>query len=257
MAPSGGITEIAIDRPERANALDLATVRALDGALATAAEDRGTRAVLLRGEGKHFCAGADIGWMRDAGERTPEQNLEEAAALAGMLRRIWEMPKPVVVAAHGKCMGGGAGLCCAADVCVADPGATFSFSEVRLGLEPATVSPYVVRAIGARQARRLFLTGEEIGAGTARNIGLVHVMSGLGEAAEEARALCEKCLLGAPGALASAKGLVPFLEGREVGPELSRLTAERLASIRASEEAQEGARAFLEKRPPGWAGRKR
>lgn len=250
---SGGVTEIVIARAERANALDLATVRALDGALSVAAEDAGTRAVLLRGEGRHFCAGADIGWMGDAGARPPAENREEAAALAGMLLRVWTMPKPVVVAAHGSCMGGGAGLCCVADVCVADATARFRFAEVRLGLEPSTISPYVVRALGARQARRLFLTGEELGADAAREVGIVHVVAREGEAPATARRLCAECLLGGPRALASAKGLVSLVEGREIGPGLSGLTADRLAEIRSSDEAQEGVRAFLERRPPGWA----
>ncbi len=251
---SAGVMEIVIDRPGRANALDPGTVEALDAALARAGEDDAVRAALLRGEGRHFCAGADVAWLRDAGaDGSPERNLSETSALAEMLLRIRSLPKPVVVAAHGACMAGGIGLCCAADVCVADATARFRFVEARLGLEPSTVAPHVVRAVGARQALRLFLTGETVGADAARDLGIVHAVVGEGRAPEVARALCGECLQGGPRAIASTKGLVALVEGRPVDADLSRLTAERLSSIRSTDEAREGVRALLEKRPPGWA----
>ena len=251
---AGGVLEIVLARPKRANALTFDMVKDLFAAFRDASGREDVRCVLVYGEGRHFCAGADIGWMRDSAERPAEINVEEAEALAEALRTAWSMPQPVVVAAHGACHGGGAGLCCVADVCIADSAARARFGEVRLGLEPSTISPYVVRAIGARQARRLFQTAEEVGADEALRIGLFHKVVAEGSALAAARKVCSLCVRNGPQAMASAKRLVGIVDGRPVDAELSRLTARRLAGIRISAEGREGVRAFLEKREPLWTG---
>ena len=249
----GGVLEIVLDRPERANALTLEMIGQLHEAFERAARGDGARSVLVRGEGEHFCAGADVAWMRAAADAPEERNREEALLLAETLRVAWLTPKPVVAAVHGACYGGGAGLCCVADACVADDTAKVRFSEVRLGLEPSTISPYVVRAVGPRAARRLFVTGAEAGADEALRIGLFSAVVGTGEAVAVARRLCEQCAENGPGAMAAAKELVGLVDRRPVGRELSEFTADRLAAIRSTDEGREGADAFLGKRPPAWA----
>jgi len=250
-----GVLSVTLARPERANALDRRTIAELAEAFAAAAADSAVRSVLLGGEGDNFCAGADLADMRDSGSRPAEENRADALALAEMLRAAWGLPKPLVAAVRGACCGGGAGLACVADACVADETAWVRFSEARLGLEPSTISPYVVRAIGARQARRLFVTAQRLAAEEARAAGIFHEVVAAGAAADAARELCLRCAANGPAAMASAKGLPEAVAGLPVGAELSAMTAGRLASIRATEEAAEGVRAFLEKRPPRWAGK--
>jgi methylglutaconyl-CoA hydratase len=215
------------------------------------AEDQETRVVVLAGEGRSFCAGADIGYMRETAGLSYEENLEDARRLAMMFWTIDECPKPVVAKVLGAAMGGGAGLLAVADVVVADSEARFAFSEVRLGIGPATIAPFVVRKIGTSHARSLFLTGERFGAERAREIGLVHrVVSrdGLDEAVEEK---VGELLEGGPVAQATIKGLLRRLETTEP-MEAPGLTARVISELRTGEEGQEGLAAFLEKREPGW-----
>ena len=247
----GPVTTISLARPEAHNALNGALIRELTQAFDELAESEGVRVVVLAGEGPSFCAGADVGYMRDTVDLSYEENLEDARRLAAMFRAVDECPKPVVAKVRGAAMGGGAGLVAAADVAVADEGARFAFSEVRLGIAPATIAPFVLRKIGASHARSLFLTGERFGAARAREIGLVHEAvspDGLDAAVEET---VGRLLRGGPHAQAAAKGLLRQLETVEP-MDAPGLMSRLISELRSGEEGQEGLAAFLEKRGPRW-----
>jgi methylglutaconyl-CoA hydratase len=211
------------------------------------------RVVFIRGAGPAFCAGADIDWMRRGGERTTEDNEADALELARMLRHLHELPQLTVAVAQGAAMGGGAGLLAACDIAVARRGTKIRFSEVRLGLTPATIAPYVVEAIGSRQARALFASAESFDADYAEKIGLVQYTAD-DEAGLEAlmEHFSDLALAAAPGAVADAKALVRFVADHKIDDTLSKETARRIAQRRASAEGKEGLRAFLEKRKPEW-----
>jgi len=235
------VLRITLSRPESRNAFDAALIAELSEAFV----DVGTaRAVVLSGEGPSFCAGADVEWMRASADLDREANVADANALRRMLDAIDGCPAPVVARVHGHALGGGVGLVAVADVVLADPGTVFAFSEVKLGIVPAVISPFALRKIGESAARRYFVTGERFDAETALRIGLVHeVTSDL--AAALTRLLAELRTAG-PRAARHAKRLVL---DRPDGPE----TAQRIAERRTSEEGQEGLRAFLERRRPAWA----
>ena len=238
----GEVLRVTLARPERRNAFDAALI----AELAEVFVDVGrVRAVVLAGEGASFCAGADVEWMRAAAELDYEGNLRDANALRHLLESIDRCPAPVVCRVQGHALGGGAGLVACADVAVAAPDAVFAFSEVKLGIVPAVVSPFALAKIGPGAARRYFVTGERFDAETALRIGLVHEVAADLDAAVE-RVLGELLSAG-PKAARAAKKLV--LE-RPDGPD----TARRIAEQRTSDEGQEGLRAFLEKRPPSWSG---
>jgi methylglutaconyl-CoA hydratase len=249
-----GIAILSLDRPAQRNAFDEVMIDALQDALETLSKADHVRIVFLRGEGETFCAGADLGWMKRQGERSREDNEADAFALARMLKSLHDLPQFTVALVQGAAMGGGAGLVAAADYAVAVKGAMFRFSEVRLGLTPATISPYVIEAIGARAARGLFASALPFDADRALALGLVH------EVAEDLAALhgVQKRLSGlalenAPGAVADAKRLVRDVAGREISDRLGHDTARRIAERRASEEGKEGLAAFLGKRAPAWS----
>jgi methylglutaconyl-CoA hydratase len=235
------VLRVTLSRPESRNAFDAALIAELSGAFV----DVGTaRAVVLSGEGPSFCAGADVEWMRSSADLDREANVADANALRRMLEAIDGCPAAVVACVHGHALGGGVGLVAAADVVLADPRTVFAFSEVKLGIVPAVISPFALRKIGESAARRYFVTGERFDAETALRIGLVHeVTSDLDEGL--ARLLAELRTAG-PRAARHAKRLVL---DRPDGPE----TAQRIAERRASEEGQEGLAAFLERRRPAWA----
>ena len=247
----GPVTTVILARPDAHNALNADLIDELTRCFEELAEDQETRVVVLAGEGRSFCAGADIGYMRETAGLSYEENLEDARRLAIMYWTIDECPKPVVAKVQGVAMGGGAGLLAVADVVVADSEARFAFSEIKLGIAPATISPFVVRKIGVSHARSLFLTGERFGAERAREIGLVHrVVSkdGLDEAVEEK---VGELLGGGPVAQATLKGLLRRLETTEP-MEAPGLTARVISELRTGEEGQEGLAAFMEKRAPRW-----
>ena len=236
----GGVLRITLARPETRNALDAALI----AELAEACVDVGrARSVVLAGEGPSFCAGADVEWMRSAADLGYEQNLADANALRRMLEAVDGCPAPLIALVQGYALGGGVGLVACADIALAQPGTVFAFSEVKLGIVPATISPFVLAKIGASAARRYFATGERFDAATALRIGLVHELADDLEAALE-RVLAELASAG-PKAARAAKRLVL---DRPDGPETSRIIAER----RTSPEGQEGLRAFLERRSPSW-----
>lgn len=237
----GDVLRVTLARPASRNAFDAALIAELSEAFV----DVGTaRAVVLSGDGASFCAGADVEWMRASVDLDREANVADANALRGMLEAIDRCPAPVVAVVHGHALGGGVGLVAVADIVLADPGTVFAFSEVKLGIVPAVISPYALRRIGESAARRYFVTGERFDAETALRIGLVHEVTSDLEAAL-ARLLGELRTAG-PRAARHAKRLVL---DRPDGPETARLIAER----RTSDEGQEGLRAFLERRRPAWA----
>jgi methylglutaconyl-CoA hydratase len=248
----GPIARVTLARPESRNAFDEALIGELSEVFLGFGDDRQTRVVVLAGEGPVFCAGADIGWMRKAGGYTREQNEEDAGRMARMLRAIDACPVPVIAAAHGVAIGGGVGLVAAADIAIAAEGTVFSLSEVRLGILPSVISPYVLRAIGPRHGRDLFLTGERFDAREALRIGLVHGVTAPDALEAAVRRKTEAILSSGPEAVRAAKRLIEQVTG--LGPEEAMpLTIRTIAERRASEEAREGLGAFLEKRKPRWA----
>ena len=254
-ATQAGVATITLNRPKVHNAFNGEVIELLSEILDDLAGADGVRVVLLDAVGKSFSAGADLNWMKHAASFSKEENLEDARALGEMLRRLNRLPKPTVALVQGSAFGGGVGLMAACDIVVAVRDAAFSLSEVKLGLIPATIAPYVVAAIGERQARRYFLTGERFDAEAARRIGLVH------ELVEDEPALIaagerivERLFTAAPGALAEAKELVSAVAGKPIDSHLIEDTARRIAERRAHGEAREGIAAFLEKRKPDWHG---
>ncbi len=246
-----GVARLTLDRAERHNAFDDALIAGLTQVLGALGADSGVRAIVLTGAGPSFSAGADLGWMKRAAGQGHDENRRDALALAELMRTLAEMPKPTVARVNGAAIGGGFGLVCCCDVAVASATAAFQLSEVRLGLVPGAISPYVVAAIGARHARRLMLTAERIDAAEAHRIGLVHEVvapDGLDAAIERVLAAL---LAGGPHAHAEVKRLVRAV-GRPVDDSLVALTADSIARARASDEGREGVSAFLEKRAPAW-----
>jgi methylglutaconyl-CoA hydratase len=245
------VATVVLSRPDSRNALNAALIEELTHCFEEISDDEGIRAVVLAGEGRSFCAGADIGYMRETAHFSYEENLEDARRLAMMYWTIDECPKPLVARVQGAAMGGGAGLVAVADVAVADVEARFAFSEVLLGIAPASISPFVVRKIGASHARSLFVTGERFDAELAREIGLVHKVvsgEGLDSAVEEK---VGELLQGGSVAQATIKALLRRLETTEP-MEAPGLTARVISELRTGEEGQEGLAAFLEKREPRW-----
>jgi methylglutaconyl-CoA hydratase len=247
----GPVAHVVLDRPEARNAFDAAMVRELRDAVGAAAARDDVRVIVLAGRGSVFCAGADVDWMRTAGGFTREQNLADARELASLFQTIDRSPQAVVASVQGAALGGGAGLVALADIVVAEEGARFGFTEVRLGLVPAVISPYVIRKIGVSAARELFLTGERFSAARAAAIGLVHRVVKLPELDAVVDERVSELLQAAPGAVAAAKDLVRSVAGRPVET-VRDLVCERIAERRASSEGKEGLAAFLEKRKPGW-----
>jgi methylglutaconyl-CoA hydratase len=249
---AAGIATIWMNRPEVHNAFDELMIDELTRACVALDSDPAIRVVVLAGRGKSFSAGGDLNWMRRAASYTAEENLRDARALARMMRTLAALSKPTIARVHGAALGGGMGLAAACDICITSSNASFATSEVRLGIIPAVIGPYVIRAIGERQARRYFLSAERIGAYRAGEIGLAHEVvepEALdGKVAEVASAL----LLGGPQAQKAAKQLIGAVANRPPSAELIEDTAQRIASLRAGEEAAEGLSAFLEKRPAKW-----
>ena len=249
----GGVARVTLNRPSVHNAFGDAEIAALDRTFAALDADDGVRAAVLAANGRSFSAGADLDWMRRTAGYDRAANLADARALGAMMHRIGTLSKPLIGLVQGPAYGGGVGLVACCDVAIAAEAAAFAFSEVRLGLIPAVISPYVVAAIGARQARRLFVTGERFDAAEARRIGLVHEVVADGDL--EAAGACAAARLAAngPRAMAAAKDLVAAVAGRPIDRAAIDETARRIADTRAGDEGREGIAAFLAKRPPAWA----
>lgn len=248
-----GVAVITLNRPSKRNAFDELMIAGLSDTFETLKGADHVRIVFLRGAGESFCAGADVDWMKRAAQFTELGNETDALTLARMLQHLYELPQITVALAHGAAMGGGAGLVAACDVAVAARNTQFRFSEVRLGLVPATIAPYVIEAIGPRWTKALFATAESFDGAYAEKIGLVqYVVDDVAGFRPMMENLSELALGAAPGAVADAKALVRFVAGREIDDHLAKETAKRIARRRSSPEGREGLAAFLEKRKPEW-----
>jgi methylglutaconyl-CoA hydratase len=247
-----GVATLTLNRPALRNAFDDALIRDLTEAFRCVAADVAVRLLVLTGAGSAFSAGGDLNWMRRMAGYSQAENYTDAMALASMLRALDTLTKPTVARVNGAAFAGGVGLICCCDIAVAAANAVFSISEVRLGLVPATIGPYVVAALGARAARRYCLTAETFGAADAHRIGLVHEVAPADELDAALERVVAGLLQGAPAAQGRAKRLIGEVDARAVDEEVIALTARTIAEARASPEGREGVSAFLDKRPPSW-----
>ena len=249
----GPLGLITFNRPERHNAFDDTLIAELTETLRSMEAEDGVRVVVLSGAGRSFSAGADLEWMKRAASYGKDENQRDAMALGTLMRTLDHLRKPTIARVHGPAYGGGVGLVCACDVAIAAQTASFALTEVKLGLIPAVVSPYVIAAIGARNARRYFTTGEKIEAAEAYRIGLVHDLA-MDEADldDKVGRVVDALLVGGPVAQREAKELVRAVANRPMHSEILQDTAERIARLRTSPEGREGIGAFLEKRKASW-----
>ena len=247
-----GVAVLRLNRPDIHNAFDDKLIGELSSVLKTVAQDADIRVLLLASEGKSFSAGADLDWMRRMAASGEHENFTDAMALTDMMEALDRMPMPVVARVQGAAMGGGVGLVACCDIAIAADSASFAFSEVRLSIIPSAISPYAVRAIGTRHARRFFLTGERFDAATAHRIGLVHEVVPADQLDATVDGILDGILKSGPQATRAAKDLVHLVDGVEFDGNLRRETALRIGRIRASKEGREGLSAFLEKRKPDW-----
>jgi methylglutaconyl-CoA hydratase len=243
---------VVLARPEVHNAFDATLIHELTQALRTIDGDPAVRAVVLLGAGKSFCAGADLNWMKKMAGYGHADNLADATALATMLKTLHRLSKPTIARVHGSAFGGGVGLVACCDIAFAAHDATFALSEAKLGLIPATIAPYVVEAIGARQARRYFLSAERFTAAEAFRIGLVHDICPIDELDTRINELLGALLVAGPRAQAEAKELIRAVAAWPIDDAVIADTAARIARVRGSPEGKEGVAAFLEQRPPAW-----
>ncbi len=252
MTPAG-LAIVTLAKPEKHNCFDEATIERLSTIFADLGNQDSVRAVIIRAEGKSFSAGGDLNWMRRQAGQIYDENLEDARGLAEMFARLDRLPMPTIALVDGPAYGGGVGLVACCDIALATPNAAFALSEVKIGLMPATIAPYVLRAIGARNCRRYFQTGERFDGAEALRIGLVSELLPDAPALEHrADKLIETIFLNAPGAVARAKSLIAEIEFLEIDDALGEMTAVSIAKRRATDEAKEGLSAFLEKRRPAW-----
>ncbi|MDR0479710.1 MAG: enoyl-CoA hydratase/isomerase family protein [Burkholderiaceae bacterium] len=247
----GPVARITLNRPDTRNAFDEVVIAELTRAFVAAGTAPAVRAVVLAANGPAFCAGANLNWMRRAADFTCEQNVQDASGLAAMLRAIHDCPKPVIARVQGDAYAGGMGLVAACDMAVAAESAGFCLSEVKIGLIPATISPYVIRAMGERAAQRYFLTGERFSAAEALRIGFVHEVAAPEALDAHIDVICKPLLAAGPAAVCACKRLIADVAGREIDDALIAQTVQAIADIRVSPEGREGVRAFLEKRKPG------
>ena len=249
-----GIARVTLNRPELRNAFDDGLIALLQKSFVDIENDKSIRVLILAGNGPAFCAGADLNWMKRMAGYGYAQNLADAQALAAMLATLERMRMPTIARVHGPVFAGGTGLVAACDIAVGTPQATFCFSEAKLGLSPATISPYVIRALGEREARRYFLTAEVFDAAEAHRIGMLSILTeNLDETIEE---LLKHLLAGGPQAHREIKALIRSVAGRPIVDALIADTAKRIAEIRVSPEGKEGIASFLEKRKASWCSRK-
>jgi len=253
VAERNGVALLTLDRPDRHNAFDETMIAELTRAIAAIDASPQVRAVVLLGAGESFCAGADLAWMKRMAGFSHEENVGDARALARLLQALAQLSKPTIARVHGPAYGGGVGLVACCDIAVATVGATFALSEAKLGLIPATIGPYVIEAIGARAARRYFLTAERFDAAEAYRIGLVHdIVPSLEALDERVNELLGVLMVAGPHAQSAVKSLTRAVAHRPIDEHVIADTAERIATIRASDEAREGIAAFLSRRSPAW-----
>ena len=250
--PSAHVAEVWLNRPEVRNAFNDGVIAELTDAFRTLGAEPDLRAIVLGGHGKAFCAGADLSWMRAMADYSWAENHADAARLADMLWTIWSCPVPVVGSIHGDCYAGGVGLAAVCDVLVAVESMQFCLSEARLGLLPATIAPYVLRAMGEQAARRYFMTAERFSAVQAQQMGLVHEVVSADALDTKVAEIAGLLVANGPAAVRACKQLVKDVAGRSIDAALREDTARRIADIRASSEGREGVQAFLTKREPSW-----
>ena len=248
----GRVATVTLNRPDVRNAFNETTIAEIKQAFSELGDDAGLRAIVLAANGPAFCAGADLNWMKKMAGYTHAENHADALQLAEMLRTIYLCPKPVVARVQGDCYAGGMGLVAACDIIVAVEEANFCLSEVKLGLIPATISPYVIKAMGENASRRYFLTAERFGAQEALRIGFAHEVVSADALDAKVAEIVKALVNNSPNAVQQAKALVREVAGQEVNDALLADTAERIAQIRASDQGREGVASFLEKRKPAW-----
>ena len=249
---TGPVARITLTMPEIRNAFSDEVIQAITEAFADVGARADVRAVVLAAEGPAFCAGANLNWMRRMADYTREENLADASKLAAMLRTIAECPKPTIARVQGDVYAGGMGLVAACDMAVSVDTAWYCLSEVKIGLAPATISPYVIRAMGARAAQRYFLTAERFTAAEAHRIGFVHEVVAADALDAKVDELLKALTSASPAAVVACKTLVADVVGRDIDDGLVAYTVEAIADIRASAEGREGVQAFLNKRKPAW-----
>ena len=247
-----GVARVTINNPEKHNAFDDHLIAELTRAFATIAANKDVRVMVLASVGKSFSAGADLGWMQRMADYSYRENLRDSQALAEMLRVLNNMPQPTIARVQGAAFGGAVGLVSCCDIAIAAQAASFSLSEVRIGLVPATISPYVIAAIGERPARRYFTTAECFSAGTAQQLGLVSETTEIDSLDTKVEEIVSALLANGPAAIQRAKQLIFDISGKPIDQGLIDQTCETIATLRVSEEGQEGLNAFLQKRPPKW-----
>ena len=252
LAVNDRIARIKLTRPEVRNAFNDEVIQQLKTAFESVGANSDVRAVVLAAEGPAFCAGADLNWMRRMADYTREENIADAGQLAAMLKAIYECPKPTIAAVQGDVFAGGMGLVAACDMAVSVRTATYCLSEVKLGLIPATISPYVIRAMGPRAAHRYFLTADRFSADEAHRIGFVHELVDADALEAKVSELALALVSASPAAVRACKKLVQDVAQREIDAALIASTVEGIADIRASDEGREGVASFLQKRKPSW-----
>ena len=252
VARDGGCARVTLARPQVRNAFNAELIARLRDTFLGLADEPDVRVVILDGEGKTFCGGADVNWMRGSLELSEDENMRDAEAMSDMYRAIDRCPKPVIAKVHGAAVGGGAGLCAVADVVVAERETVFGFTETKLGIIPAVISPFAIAKIGVSNARRYFLSGERFDALRAQAIGLVHEVTGADALDGTVDAVAIEFDTAGPSAVAAAKRLIPAVRAASYD-ESRELTARAIARQRTSAEGQEGLHAFLERRRAGWA----
>lgn len=247
-----GIARVTLNRPELRNAFDEDMISRICDTMGQLSNNESVRAIILTGAGKAFSGGADLNMMRRVADYSTTENRDDARRLAHMLEAIYNSPKPTIALVNGPAMGGGLGLIAACDIAIASEDAFFALTEVRVGLIPAVISPFVIEAIGVRHARRFFLTGERFDATTARRLGLIHKLAMHVQLEDTLAETLNDILASAPNALSEAKDLIKAVAYQPIGKTTREDTANRIASRRASPEGREGITAFLEKRKPNW-----
>ncbi len=249
---AGAVATVTLNRAEMRNAFNDEVIAELAAVFRDLGGRGDVRCIVLAAKGQAFCAGADLNWMKRMADYTREENLADAGALADMLRTLYECPKPTIAKVQGDVYAGGTGLVAACDIAVALDTAHFCLSETRLGLIPATISPYVIRAMGARAAHRYFLTAERFTAAEAHRIGLLHEVVSGGHLDAKVDEIAAALVNAGPAAVRACKKLVQDVAERDITPALVRMTVEGIADIRASAEGREGVQSFLGKRKPNW-----